>query len=375
MKRALAAVAVFGLIGVTEADAGTRITVMTRNLYLGADLAPIVAPTSPEGLFETATGVLEQLAATNFPERAQTLAAEIAEKKPHLVGLQEVFDLTLGGEHGLPPFRDYLSDLLGALAAQGADYRAVATVRNLTIAVSVPHLGQLSITDRDVLLARGDIPAAPVRLADAAGSPLCRPSLDGCNYQMFVFVPSPLPGILDDIAIERGFVVVDMLVDGQVFRVANTHLEGRTPDPTNPVSALIQAAQAAELIVILAAVPNPLGAPILVVGDINSSPDDLVVQIGPLTIVPPYMQLVDAAYADTWPLRPGNPPGFTCCQLGDLSNPESILGERIDVGFSDAIPFRVKANVVGNDESDKTTPTGLWPSDHAGLVARLDFGP
>jgi endonuclease/exonuclease/phosphatase family metal-dependent hydrolase len=373
MKRALVAVAVFGLIGVTQADAGARITVMTRNLYFGADLAPIVASTDPEKLIETATEVLERLAATNFPERAQALAAEIVEKKPHVVGLQEVFDLRLGGEHGLPPFRDYLSDLLGALAAQGADYRAIATVRNLNITVSVPSLGQLRFTDRDVLLARADIAAAPVRLVDAAGSPLCRPSLDGCNYQVFVSVPSPLPGILDDIAIERGFVVVDMLVDGQVFRVANTHLEVRAPDPTNPVSALIQAAQAAELIVILTAAPNVLGAPILVVGDINSSPEDPIVEAGLFTIVPPYTQFVAGGYTDAWTLRPGNPPGFTCCQLGDLSNPESILGERIDVVFSDAVPVRVRANVVGNDESDKTTPSGLWASDHAGVVARLEF--
>ena len=34
---------------------------------------------------------------------------------------------------------------------------------------------------------------------------------------------------------------------------------------------------------------------------------------------------------------------------------------------------KVKANVVGNDEADKTIPSGLWPSDHAGVTGRIKF--
>jgi hypothetical protein len=30
--------------------------------------------------------------------------------------------------------------------------------------------------------------------------------------------------------------------------------------------------------------------------------------------------------------------------------------------------------LVGNEETDKT-PSGLWPSDHAGVVTRLEFTP
>ena len=56
---------------------------------------------------------------------SDALAREIAEKRPHLVGLQEVFQFTLNGNTGAPPFRDLLEDLLSALAAEGADYYVV----------------------------------------------------------------------------------------------------------------------------------------------------------------------------------------------------------------------------------------------------------
>jgi hypothetical protein len=91
--------------------------------------------------------------------------------------------------------------------------------------------------------------------------------------------------------------------------------------------------------------------------------------------VPPYTQLAYAGYIDAWTLRPGDPPGLTCCQAANLLNPESILYERIDVTFISEGPVgKVKVNVTGNDEANKT-PSGLWPSDHAGLVTRLEFAP
>ena len=55
----------------------------------------------------------------------------------------------------------------------------------------------------------------------------------------------------------------------------------------------------------------------------------------------------------------------------DLSIPADLY-ERIDVIFSNEVPNRVKANVLGNDEADQT-PSGLWPSDHAGVAARIEF--
>lgn len=342
-----------------------EITVMTRNLYLGAELAPVLTAQTPEEFLTAAQAALAQVAANNFPERAWALAAEIVEKKPHLVGLQEVFNFTLNGSNGPLPFRDYIEDLMAALSAQGANYTIAAVVRDANLLVPLGEDLVVGVTDRDVILARSDVATSVVPL-----SGLCeKPSLDGCNYQIIASADSPV----GEIGIERGFVAVDALVGNVPVRFVNTHLEERQPDPTNPLSPFIQAAQAFELLSILSGFPNPLGAPVMVVGDLNSSPQDQTLIIGPYTIVPPYLQLAYAGYADAWTLRPGDPPGLTCCQAADLLNPDSVLYERIDVTFSSEEPVgKVKVNVTGNDEADKT-PSGLWPSDHAGVVTRLEF--
>ncbi len=69
---------------------GKVVGVMTRNLYLGADLAPAIEPAARQQLVAANGEILEEVIANDFPTRAEGLADEILQTKPDLVGLQEV---------------------------------------------------------------------------------------------------------------------------------------------------------------------------------------------------------------------------------------------------------------------------------------------
>lgn len=364
------------------------ITVMTRNLYVGADILVVAGAEDLADFLARAREFILGVAATDFPERAHALAAEIAEKKPHVVGMQEVYDFKLNGANtGAAPFVNYLDELLAALEQHGAHYRVAARVKNADITTPADLTGDgapdglVSVVDHDVILVRGDLPAAAVPLATIY--PGCRASLDGCNFNFVASVDLPVGSI----NFERGFVAAQVLVGGKPYIVFNTHLEVQTPDPDNPFSTIVQAIQATELKSVVDAVPP--GPTVIVTGDFNSAPEDPIQQVPsglqpplPPTIHPPYRQFtagvnyfgapLGPAHFDAWTLRPGNPLGLTCCQEADLLNPWSVLYNRIDLVFSRELPSGVKANVVGNSPDDRT-PSGLWPSDHAGVVVRYTF--
>jgi hypothetical protein len=362
------------------------LTVMTRNLYIGGDILKVAGATDPADFLVKAREFLMTVAATNFPERAEALAAEIADKKPDVVGMQEVYQLEYYGQdpawqNGVAPFVNYLDVLLAALDRHGAPYRAVAIVEEADILapadLTEPYEGVDSfvrVLDRDVILVREGVDAWPVPLGSLYDG--CRQSLDGCNYNTVLTAPLPV-GSVD---FERGFVAAQVIKGGQLYFVFNTHLEVRTPAPNNPYSAFYQAAQAYELKSLLD--QWPVEGKLVVTGDFNSSPEDAPLpvpddlqQLGlPPVIIPPYMQFTSGptAFYDAWTLRPGKPPGLSCCQDEDLLNPWSVLYERIDLVFSRETPADVKANPVGNSPEDKT-PSGLWPSDHAGVVVRYVF--
>ncbi len=80
-----------------------------------------------------------------------------------------------------------------------------------------------------------------------------------------------------------------------------------------------------------------------------------------------------AGYIDFWDrnlLRAYDPDGFTCCQLSDLSNAESILDSRIDLIFVKQTRFLGFGWVIG-DEPLEAMPN--WASDHAGVFGKLLF--
>src|SRR3954454_1204299 len=61
---------------------GHQVNVMTRNLYLGADLSAAIAAKSTKEFVEANGKILRDVTANDFPVRAKGLAKEINKKKP-----------------------------------------------------------------------------------------------------------------------------------------------------------------------------------------------------------------------------------------------------------------------------------------------------
>jgi endonuclease/exonuclease/phosphatase family metal-dependent hydrolase len=386
MKALLATALGALLIGAAPAATAAEIDVMTQNQYLGADLAPVLGaataePFDPAAFSAAVVDALTKIAASRPAERARALAAGIARRNPDVVGLQEAYAFGCLPYPGYPTqpgigcddptirgaFADRLGDTDAALRGR---YVVVGRVTNLNVA-ALPfavngYPAVLTVADRDAILVRSGLAA---RAVDFAPAGLCsKPSDQGCNFQT---APPPFTTPLGPIAVERGFLAVDVTVRGQAYRIFNTHLEQRLLAPNLPQTRLLQVGQAAEL---LGAVINTVSADrhAIVVGDMNSDPSDTIP--GAPT---PYQVFAGNGFTDAWTLRPQGGDGLTCCNDEDLTNRRPQFTERIDLIFSLTRPARVlDMRVLGDRMGDKTRPPGrggLWPSDHAAVAATLKF--
>lgn len=363
---------------VGAAASAADITVMTRNQYLGADIGPLIATAGTDGFNDAVIATLTQIAANRAPERLDALAREILDRGPQLVGLQEVWEFTCLPAPGLPlppgfgcddpQIRGAFNDHLGlTLTALGGRYAAVAQVTNLDLQSfgvypGIPFVVNgvpafLQVRDRDVILASSGVAGSATPVNFGCAAPFV--SDDGCNFQFAVELA--LIG-----RIERGFVGVDVTVDGQRYRFVNTHLEVRDA----PIPPVVQAVQMQELLARIA-VTTPADRTLILAGDFNSDPGEAA---DPYPT--PYLQARAAGFADAWLLRPGNVAGLTCCQAADLRNTPSWLSQRIDHLFLGTMPSRVKqVRTLGATVSERLAPPGrgLWPSDHAAVVADLTY--
>jgi len=108
--------------------------------------------------------------------------------------------------------------------------------------------------------------------------------------------------------------------------------------------------------------------PVVLVCDCNANPDNPTDPI--FQNYPAYLLLKNAGFVDAFRTARPNDPGFTFGQDENLLNVTSTMSHRIDlVQFRG--PFTAEdVQVVGASPADRTR-LGLWPSDHAGVVATL----
>ena len=359
--------------GVPSTPSSVVVDVQSYNLYLGADLNPLFDPSRDP--LEAASEVYAEMQASRIPERMQAAAELIAADRPELVGLQEVSSwrsapaaFTTSGVVPTGPFEteyETLDLLLEDLAALGTSYQAVTANTNfsneaLPLPVLTPTgLRLATFTDRDVILVRSD---ALRRGGISLGATQ--------NHIFQAILQVPVGGQL--VSVPRGWSAVDVEVRGRTFRFANTHLEafGATP-----LRDEIRNPQAEELAAELEASPYP----VILVGDVNVRPalckDERLGMpewFDDQNIVA-YETLEDAGLREVWPLvYPKDPCGAEGWTSGqdELDNEASTLDHRIDDVFLSDGFSALQADVVGDEEADRT-PSGLWPSDHASTVAKV----
>lgn len=373
------------LLGGASLGMAAEIDVMTQNQYLGADLTPVLGaatanPFNPDVFNAAVVMTLQKIAAAQPVERAKALAAQIAQRNPDVVGLQEVSRFACLPNPSVPEvpgrgcddpdvkgaFNDQLQNTEAALRGK---YVVAGKVTNLKVD-AIPFAVNgfpaiLQVADRDAILVRSGLPASWVNFAPIA---LCRISGEGCN---FTTRPPEFATPLGPISIERGFLAVDVTVKGQSYRIFNTHLEQRLLAPNLPETRLLQVGQASEILA------TALGTwdgkrKLLVVGDMNSAPQDTIPGVPT-----PYQVFTLNGFTDTWTMRPQVDDGLSCCQSESLTNRKSELYERIDMIFTlTQLPLVLDMKLLGNTMGDKTRPAGnggLWASDHAAVAAKLHF--
>lgn len=332
---AIAASLLLAIPAAAEAKPNPKLTVMSRNLFLGANLLPL-ATSRPGEEFEKAAGkVYADVQATEADERMKLVAKEIVSAKPDLVGLQEVTLWRTGPKGDPAPAKDvqidYLASLRKALEAEGASYRVVADQRTLDLEGPTDRGFDVRFTDGNVILARKGVKVSKSRSSD---------------FKEQLKIPT---AALGTISVNRSFNQLDATVGGRKYHFVNAHLEAYSAD--------YRLRQAKEL------VKGPLKSrklPTVLVGDLNSGP-----KLPKEEDRPPYLAIAKAGYKEA------RTPKFNCCFDDDLVNGDI---DHIVDHIMTRPKFKVLRSFVTGIDGPKT-PGGLAPSDHGGVVSVLRLKP
>ncbi len=351
---------------------GTTVSVMTRNLYLGADLAPALASKSQAEFFEANGGIVRQVEATNFPVRAKGLAQEILENEPDLVGLQEVtlwreappsVGPILSGKPSAETVKyDFLKLLLTQLNRKGSEYKVVVAQDEFDFeapadANGIPGdgpggTGLLANTEVNGRLTMRDVILARV----GAGVVTSNPKGGNFAHPLVVKVAGST-----EVSVTRGWTSVDAKVRGsKKLHFVNSHLEAFDDETLVPS---IRAQQAAELVE--PGGPATSSLPVVLLGDFNS---DVKTEVKPGD-GQAYRVLTGAGFRERREPKPN-----TCCisTSYDLKTGggKAEFNHTVDHVMTDA-PKKIK--LISSTVTGLKKTNGYWDSDHAGVFSSLSF--
>jgi endonuclease/exonuclease/phosphatase family metal-dependent hydrolase len=350
-----------------------KLKTMTMNVYLGADLTPILEANNVNDAVDAGGEIANQVDRTNFPLRAQALAQEILSTRPDLVGLQEVAlwrtqpvnVAAINTPSASEVEYNFLQLLLGELNKSGNNYEAVVVKQEFDAEFPVnddTSDGQSGLagadhnqrlTMHDVILRRVDSKAKVSNPNSGTFATLLRVSVAQGAATFDV---------------TRGWTAVDVKLKGtKKFRFVNTHLEAfdsSGQNPTNTGQSLgrgqIRAAQASELVGAGGPANTP-GTDILV-GDINSD-DDTVQPNGDRDA---YNVLLAAGLLERTTANP-----LSCC----LDDPNLVQPGGFDHQVDHIMTDNKKVKLKRSTVLGLNPVNGLFPSDHAAVFSKLQMPP
>jgi hypothetical protein len=321
--------------------------VMTYNVNEGTDFEQVVGTTSLQDFLLGVGQVITQVQGTNPPERMRAVAGQIIAAQPELLSIQEIdqwytgtFDPVAGTCGTMTLEYDMVQELLNALKARGGHYTIAAQVPQYVFPPTpglIPPVDYIcvSVNDYNIILARTDLPSEVFQWS---------------NPQTGQFVNElVLPTPIGSVPLPRSWASVDAQFFGHPFHFIDTHLES--------FDANIRELQGGEL----RAGPAVSSLPVIIAMDSNA-------QAFPLPKDPTYVDFRAAGYNDVWSRLFPKVAGLTCCQSEPDNNPVSQLYQRIDLVLTLGRVDPFGASLIGTDPKSRTKD-GLWPSDHAALVA------
>ena len=403
MRRFLLVALALLLFPLTKAEAVEpyQVTVISRNLYLGADVAVALEliPNFPAA----AQFMWDQVKATDFPKRAKKLAGEAAADKPDLIGIQEAttwYCRKNPWSEKVEVF-NFLNQFIESTKATGTSY-SLATLGGKSAfnpgysIAAIPYLTK--VTDKETFPAifGSESASCGFTIADAI---LVRDDLAGNIKQVgnseYDTTYSIVPTLM---TIYRGYTWVDYQVKDSLVRVVSTHLESLWDENKVPNSAL----QAAQLVDDLKAAKMPL----IVMGDFNADYRDPRAKGSPNPGEQPevsetcptpgaakcnaFTTMIEAGFANASP-DAEDPKHFSWGAGALLDGPDakrakvaSEFGnqygftDRLDYVFTKNVYANVSSKMIGNIYPDGTSiwdcgENKCFASDHAGVVATIEI--
>ena len=378
-----------------------RITVMSRNLYLGADVgvALELIPNFPKA----AQFMWDQVKKTNFAARAPKLAREAAQDRPEIIGVQEatIWYCKKDLFSDKVEVFNFLDQFIAATKETGVGY-SLATANGVEAfnpgysIAAIPYVTKVRDPEIFNPIFGQDTAACGFTIGDAL---LVRDDVKNSIIQVgnteYDATYSIVPTIM---TIYRGYTWADFKVQDSLVRLITTHLESIWDENKIPNSAL----QAQQLVADL----KDAKMPIIIMGDFNADyrdprptaePNPGLQPVASETCPTPggakcnaYSTMVEAGFENASP-DAKNPRYFTWGAGALLNGPDRLrvqsakefgnqygFTDRLDYIFTKNVYTTVSSKIIGNVWPDGSS---VWDcgnekcfaSDHAGVVATIEL--